>query len=204
MSDILYMQTEKNVKITSPQVYVQDIAKLSCANVNVLNRNRVRKVLTLPEDKPGRYVISVMDIVDVIQKQETSVDVTHIGEANMVLTYETAEPPAKWKSWVKTALVCIITFFGAAFSIMTFNIDVDASGLFYKIYRQFTGEVSNGRTILELSYSVGIGVGVIAFFNHFGPGKLTQDPTPMEVEMRQYEDEVDTTVIEAISRKEKQ
>ncbi|MGI6094706.1 MAG: stage V sporulation protein AA [Lachnospiraceae bacterium] len=204
MSDILYVQTEKNVKIVSSQVYLQDIAKLACANSKVLNRNRVRKITTLPENKPGRYVISVMDIIEEIQKQEENVDVTHIGEPSMVLTYETQNQPAKWKTWLKTAMVCVLTFFGAAFSIMTFNIDVDASGLFYQLYRQFTGEISNGRTILELSYSIGIGIGVIAFFNHFGPGKLTQDPTPMEVEMRQYEDEVDTTVIEAMSRKEKQ
>lgn len=204
MSDILYIQTEKNVKVDSTQVYLQDIAKLSCANPKVLNRNRVRKILSIPENRPGRYVLSVMDIVGEIQEKEESVDVTHIGEPNMVLTYEVPNSRGRWKSWLKTAVICIITFFGAAYSIMTFNIDVDASGLFFKLYKQFTGEVSNGRTILELSYSVGIGIGVIVFFNHFGPGKLTQDPTPMEVEMRQYEDEVDTTVIEAISRGEKQ
>lgn len=204
MSDILYIQTEKNVKVDNPKVYLQDIAKLACANSKVLNRNRVRKILSIPENRPGRYVLSVMDIVEKIQEQEESVDVTHIGEPNMVLTYESPSSRNRWKSWMKTAIICIITFFGAAFSIMTFNIDVDVSGLFFKLYKQFTGEISNGRTILELSYSVGIGIGVIVFFNHFGPGKLTQDPTPMEVEMRQYEDEVDTTVIEAISRGEKQ
>ena len=52
--------------------------------------------------------------------------------------------------------------------------------------------------------SVGIGLGVLFFFNHFGRKKITQDPTPMQVQMRLYEDDVDTTIIEEICRKEDQ
>lgn len=36
---------------------------------------------------------------------------------------------------------------------------------------------------------------MIFFFNHFGKGKITQDPTPMEVQMRVYEDDVNKTLI---------
>lgn len=204
MSDILYIQTEMNVEVHSEHVYLQDIAKLSCNNTNVLNRNKVRKILTIPDGKYGRYVVSAMDLIDEIQKKEQNVNVTHIGEPNFIITYETEKHKHKLYSWFKTFLICLVTFFGAAFAIMTFNIDVDASGLFFHIYKQFTGQVSDGNTILEMSYSIGIGLGVIFFFNHFGPRKLTQDPTPMEVEMRLYEDEVDTTIIEAFDRKEKQ
>jgi len=55
---------------------------------------------------------------------------------------------------------------------------------------------------LEISYSVGLIVGVTLFFNHFGKRKVTLDPTPIEVQMRLYEDQVDTTVIQNASRKE--
>lgn len=51
-----------------------------------------------------------------------------------------------------------------------------------------------------MTYSIGIGLGVLIFFNHFMGKKLTADPTPMEVEMRAYEDQVDTTVLEASRR----
>ena len=68
---------------------------------------------------------------------------------------------------------------------------------------QFTGEASDGFTILEISYSLGIGIGVVFFFNHFGKWKITKDPTPMEVEMRIYENQVDDTILEMENRKEK-
>lgn len=59
-----------------------------------------------------------------------------------------------------------------------------------------------GFTILEIMYSVGIGVGVVVFFNHFGRMKISDDPTPMEVQMRIYENQVDDTVLEKERRKE--
>ena len=204
MSDILYIQTEKNVEVHQPEVYLQDVAKLSCSNPHVLNRNKVRKVFTIPEDKPGRYIVSAMELIRAVQEKEQTVDVTHIGEANFVVTYETEKHKHVLYSWLKTALVCIITFFGGAFSIMTFNADTGMSGLFFQIYKQLTGEISTGKTILEFTYSLGIGIGVIFFFNHFGQGKITQDPTPMQVQMRVYEDDVDKTLIEQKNRKEKQ
>ena len=83
---------------------------------------------------------------------------------------------------------------------MTFHNDVDIQKLFGQLYEQFTGQVSDGFTILEVTYSVGIGLGVLVFFNHFAGKKLTADPTPLEVEMRSYEDQVDTTVLEASRR----
>lgn len=203
MSEILYIQTEKNVEVQSPEIYLQDVAKLTCKDSKVLNRNKVRKVFSIPNGEPGRYVVSAVDLVHAIAKEEPNVDITHIGEANLVVTYEKAKHQQKWYSWLKTLLVCVLTFFGGAFSIMTFNTDVDTANLFSKIYTQFTGEIATGPTILEFTYSVGIGIGVVFFFNHFGKGKLMQDPTPVEVQMRLYEDDVNKTLIADKNRSKK-
>ena len=83
---------------------------------------------------------------------------------------------------------------------MTFNNDVDIPKLFAQIYQQFTGTPSSGFTVMEFSYSIGLGLGILLFFNHFGGRKITADPTPLEVEMRTYEDEIDTTLIERSTR----
>lgn len=200
MSETLYIQTEQNVEVCDPHIYLGDIAKLSSSNESVLSRNRGLLIMHIPKNEPGRYVISAMDIIQKVQKKEKGVDVVHIGEPNFILTYEKEKHQHKIWSWVKTIFICIVTFFGAGFSIMTFNTDVDTTGLFAKIYEQFTGTPSDGFTILELMYSIGIGIGVIFFFNHFGTWKITQDPTPMEVQMRVYEDDVNKTVMEKNSR----
>ena len=87
---------------------------------------------------------------------------------------------------------------------MALNNDVEAPKLFDQIYTQIMGIKPDGFTILELTYSLGLTVGILIFFNHFGKKKFTVDPTPMEVEMRLYENDIQTTLIETYSRKERE
>ena len=131
---------------------------------------------------------------------EEDVDVTHIGEPNFILTYEDPRQKNTWISWCKTILVGILTFIGTAFSIMTFHTDIGVRELFLDVYTRFLPQMTPGFSVLEISYSIGIGLGVVLYFNHFGRRKFTQDPTPLEVEMRVYEDDIDTTIIEQNDR----
>ena len=65
------------------------------------------------------------------------------------------------------------------------------------------GYTPQGYTILEISYSLGLTVGIIVFFNHIGGRRLTKDPTPIEVEMRVYETDVNKALIETADREGK-
>ena len=47
-----------------------------------------------------------------------------------------------------------------------------------------------------------IPVGILLFFNHFTSWKFSLDPTPLEVEMRLYEENVNKTLIQNEERKE--
>ena len=129
MSDTLYIQTEENVEVHHPHVYLQDIAKLSCTNSKILNHLRVLPVANLDPDKTGRYVISVMDLINDIQLKEPDLDITHIGEPNFIITYQKEGTVNIVIRWCKVIFVCLATFFGAGFSIMTFNNDVDIPAL---------------------------------------------------------------------------
>ena len=200
MSDTLYVQLDQNIQVNHPHVYLQDIARLSCSNSKILNRVRVMPVANLAPDKPGRYVMSVMDLITEIQKKEPDLDINTIGESSFIITFKNSPGPGIIWQWCKIIFVGLAAFFGAGFSIMTFNNDVDVGALFSQIYTQVTGQPSGHFTILEITYSVGIGLGVIFFFNHFGHIKITNDPTPMQIQMRLYEDDVNKTIIEDIDR----
>lgn len=64
---------------------------------------------------------------------------------------------------VKSFFVLLVTFIGAGFSIMSFNNDVNVPKLFDQIYYLVTGTTSDGFTILELTYSLGMSVGILLF-----------------------------------------
>lgn len=195
--DTLYLKIDTNVGVHDTKVFLKDIAQMECANHEILSRVRALAWPGAVPEHPGRYPKSVMEVIACIQKEFPKLEVNNIGEADFIITYEKPHAKNDAVSWLKTICVAILSFFGAAFSIMTFNNDVDVTGLFGQVYALFTGNASDGFTVLELSYSVGLGLGIILFFNHFAGKKLTADPTPLEVQMRTYEDDINTTIIEA-------
>ena len=132
MSDTLYLLLDQNIQIEHPHVYLQDIARLSCSNSKILNRLRVMPVVNLPPDKPGRYVFSVMDLITQIQQKEPDLEISSIGEPNFIITFKNKPGPGFLWEWVKILFVGLSTFFGAGFSIMTFNNDVDVGSLFFQ------------------------------------------------------------------------
>ena len=114
------------------------------------------------------------------------------------------ETKRKGFEYAKAVFVTLVAFIGAAFTIMTFNLDVSVGDLFDNIYKWFMGVDKQGKpTILEFSYCVGLPIGIVVFFNHFSRKKLTTDPTPIHVEMRNYESQVNKALIEDASREGK-
>ena len=65
---------------------------------------------------------------------------------------------------LKAAIVVLISFFGAAFFTMAFNNDVDTVKMLGQIYDLTTGKPSDGFTILEITYSIGLILGILIFF----------------------------------------
>jgi len=202
-NDTLYLKLDQNVQVHDKNVVLSDIAQVECSNKNIENKIKTMKIPGAVSRKAGRHALSVMKIIHLIHEEYPSLEVNNIGEADFIITCENEKHPSQVISWIKTIVVCILAFFGAAFTIMTFNNDVDIPKLFGQLYQQFTGMQSDGFTILELTYSIGVGVGILIYFNHFMGRKLTKDPTPMEVEMRLYEDDINKTLMESGKRQPK-
>lgn len=199
MNATLYIQIDSNIEVTNPHVYLQDIAKLLCTDSKILNKLRVLPIIDFNTIDNKQYIFSILDLTQKILQKEPSLTVENIGEENFIITYQKQKPSAILQR-LKVIFVCFGAFFGSAFSIMTFNRDADVGSLFQKIYTQVTGEISSGFTILEISYSIGIGIGVLFFFNHFGKIKFSAEPTPLQVQMNQYENNVNSTIIKETSR----
>lgn len=202
MADILYIKAPRITEVNKKDVYLADVADLYCADHALLAKCRTLKVLTVNAKKHKLYVCSMVEIVELIHKIDPKIEINNLGEQDFIVDYQ--YPPKKiiWFDWVKTGLVCLITFVGAAFAIMTFNNDTSVTDVFANIYKLVTGEESNGFTVLEISYSIGLPLGIVIFFNHISKKALSTDPTPMEVQMRLYEKDVDDAIIHNSERKE--
>ena len=199
-TEILYLKADKNVQVQKTPVLLGEVISVRCSRKEVENKVRTLQLPAEQIQRPGRYVFSIMDVMGVIWQEMPELVIENLGESDFIITLMQEKHSGGLMSWGKTILVCLLSFFGAAFSIMAFNNDIDVTRLFRQLYETFTGSPSDGFTLLEFFYSFGVGLGILIFFHHFSKSKKATDPTPLEVEMRTYEDEVDATLIEADSR----
>lgn len=203
-NETVYIKGEQNVEVAKREITLGDILSMECSNPHVVPKLKLIKLLKVPEKGRHRYVVSVLKIIELIHRAYPNLDVQNMGEMDIIVTYEDGKTSNQFMHALKVIGVIVITFVGAAFSIMSFNNDVDTPKLFSQIYQLLTGSPKHGFTLLELTYCIGLIIGILIFFNHFGGKRFSVDPTPMEVEMRLYEKDIQTTLIEAYSRKEQE
>ena len=164
------------------------------------------KTIKLHHFKAGeqkRQVISILKAIEEIEKAFPNVTVENLGEIDVLVEQIDVDRHKSPVQTVKIIFVSLIAFFGTAFTIMAFHNDIGINDVFTKVYEMVMGQPGEGYSILELSYSIGLAFGIILFFNHIGGRRITKDPTPIEVEMRVYESDVNKALIETADREGK-
>lgn len=199
--DTVYIKGERNVAVQNHTVTLGDILEIECSNKAIASKLKTQKLMRISGKPQTKVVVSILKVIHGIHEMYPKVDVQNLGETDLIVTYEGQTESKTMLYAFKIILVSIITFVGAAFSIMAFHNDISINKLFGHIYTLLTGKTSPGFTILEISYSIGLTIGILVFFNHFGKKNSSKDPTPMEVQMRLYEDDIQTTIVENASRK---
>lgn len=197
----LYIKADQSVEVKLRDVTLGDLISMECVEKVVVSRLKTVKVFKIPEKGQHRFVISILKIIECIHQEYPEIEIQNMGAEDIIVTYETGRKKSKFVDMFKTIGVVIISFIGSAFAIMTFNNDSGTNQLFSQLYELFMGSPKEGFSVLELSYSIGISVGILVFFNHFGKRKFTVDPTPIEIEMRLYEKDIQTTLIDDYGRK---
>ncbi len=200
MSRILYLKIEQCIQVPNVSVTIGDVAKLECTDKSVVHRLKTEKLLKADENPNNRKVVSVMLVIEKIHEIYPELEIQNVGESDFIISLKPAKT-SKMLEFVKVFLVCTVSFLGSVFAMMTFNEDVSTLDSFRKVYVWVMGAPAEGSTVLELTYSLGVSVGIIVFFNHFGKKRLMQEPSPVEVEMSGYDKQVYTTLIQQEGRK---
>lgn len=200
MGQTVYIKLNKSVRVDNEDVCVSDVASVYCEDKHMCAKIKSLRVLKAPDDKSRRYVVSVLKIIELIAKAYPGTAIESDGEQDVVIEHSDRQGKGKFMECIKVALVCLITLIGGGFAVMAYNNDVGMSDMFTRIYELVLGEGVEGHRIMEISYSIGLAIGIIVFYGHFGNWKFGKDPTPLEVQMRMYEDEVDTAMIKQSDR----
>lgn len=197
----IYMRTIKKATIISKRlVLVEDVAFLEGPKLIIDKINKVI-VMHLPEvSKHKNYLLSIIEVIHAINLEMKDLIIHNLGDNDIIISYKPVEDKKEIKifTWIKIFFVALVLFVGSIVAIMTFQIDTQLSAVFSKFYFMFLGDNHLQPYIVEIPYAIGLFIGIIAFFNHFSKLKLSDDPTPIEVELNLYKGQVDDSIIETL------
>ncbi len=113
----LYIKAEKNTQIEQEAVTVGDIAKLYCSDSQLLAALKQIKVLNFQNYPSQHCVVSMMKLIQLLKERYPNLEIINLGENDLLLEYKKKMPNKVWQ-YIKVLFICLISFFGSAFTII--------------------------------------------------------------------------------------
>jgi len=146
----------------------------------------------------NRVVIDLLQMIRVIRSHFPNLTIETYGEPHVLLMVgekaERPRMPVLIISW-------LLLFFGAGLAIMNFHTDVSMKEVHMRIAELVTGKHVEHPLWFQIPYSVGIGLGMLLFFNHLFKKRFNEEPNPLEVELYLYQENVNAYVVAEEMRK---
>ncbi len=192
------MKPQLDVQL-SDNISIQDTAFLAgdrslCEKIGKLMIHEVK------EADNNVIIIDLLDVIDAIYQYNPKISVESIGLTQTVVRVKGQK---KDRSYILFLFVWLLLFFGSGLAIMYFHEDVSMREVHQHIYFMVTGNKMESPLLLQIPYSIGLGIGMILFFNHLFKKKFNEEPSPLDIEMFNYEQDLDQYLIVHESKKER-
>lgn len=193
MNNTIYIQPKNKVIIPfNKLILLGDLLEIYASDDNLTKNIGNIEFKVEDKDRKGTFVISILSIIPLINIKYPGAPINIIGDTDILLQFQelSHHHVNKIKS-LKAILVCFLLFIGAATAIINFHSDVDMVQSQKTIYRIITGRKEGNLLVLQIPYSIGIGVGMSVFFNHIFKKRINNEPSPLEIEIYMYQENLD-------------
>lgn len=199
----------QNEEINQKEVYIQSKGKVV---FNKKNPVLLKDLVTIYTDSPHKkeiekinypmanaeygssHCISMISIIHIIKDKFPDHRVIVIGSPDILVGFNNQKSDNDRYKLLRVALVSFLLFIGSITAIINFHSDVNMKTAQRTIYRIVTGSETDNLLLLQIPYSLGIGVGMSVFFNHIFKRRINDEPSPLEVEMYLYQQNMDEYV----------
>ncbi|GAB6990373.1 stage V sporulation protein AA [Paenibacillus pini] len=191
----------------APTVYLQLRSRVPITQGRVVTLGHVARIISEPEWEvalrnlelvhPHKWDgnLLLIDMMQIIPKIHTLIPDAHIQPLGQQHVLVEVIKKQKKPSMLLFILVWLLLFFGSALTIMNFHADVNMQEVQIRTVEMITGQRDEHPYLFQTAYSFGIGFGMVIFFNHLFKKKWNEEPTPLEVEMYLYQENIDQYVV---------
>ncbi|GAB2574211.1 stage V sporulation protein AA [Gracilibacillus alcaliphilus] len=191
--DKVYIRLKK--KITAKQnqyITLKDIAFIT-GNIEYLDELGAVPIYQITEADKNISVIDGFQLLEVMVQAYPLLSIELLGTNQVIVEIP---KQAKKVSVPIIFLIWLLMCVGSAMAIMNFHYDVSMQEVQQGIYYLLTGERVNKPLWLQIPYSIGLGLGMILFFNHLFKKRFNEEPSPLEIEVFNYQQDLDQYVIQ--------
>jgi stage V sporulation protein AA len=192
-SKVVYVRMRRRVVVPPGSVVrLGDVARI------VTDESWADKLKSLPlhtvKPKDGNLIlIDMLQVVQALRLAEPGTIIERFGEPHVLIEVSTDRE-------IKPRLVLLVMawlllFFGSGMAMMNFHADVNMPAVQRRITELITGHSGPHPWLFQIPYSIGIGLGMLLFFNRLLRKRLNDEPNPLEVEMFMYQENVNHYVI---------
>lgn len=195
---VLYMRLKKRVYIQAGETVTLGKTARLLADDEVEEQLSSLVLYRHQTADGNRVVIDLLQMIRMIRSRYPNLAIETYGDPQVLLMVdEKAEQPripVLIGAW-------LLLFFGAGLAIMNFHTDVSMKEVHVRIAELVTGHKVEHPLWFQIPYSVGIGLGMLLFFNHLFKKRFNEEPNPLEVELYLYQENVNAYVVADEMRK---
>ncbi len=188
----MYLRMRHKIKVKQNHtVTIGEIAQIIAREDNMKLVNE-KIIYNINMSDKNFVVIDVMTVINQIRILLPGIDIQAMGSNQTIVEIEYKK---RNFSPIYFVGVWLLLFIGAALAVMNFHEDVSMREVHQRIYFIITGNKAEKPLLLQIPYSIGLGLGMVLFFNHLFRKRINEEPSPLEVEMFNYQQDLDRYVM---------
>ncbi|KAB8138385.1 stage V sporulation protein AA [Gracilibacillus oryzae] len=192
MEEKIYLRLKKKITVDPNHLLrLSDIAFVT-GNVKDLSNLNQLKIYQITEKDKNVSVIDGFLLLDRLMQVYPNYSFDLVGFNQTIV--EIKKQVKKVNILIITAIWLLLCV-GSAMAIMNFHYDVSMQEVQKSIAYLLTGEKVEKPLWIQIPYSFGLGLGMVLFFNHIFKKRFNEEPSPLEVEMFNYQQDLDNYLI---------
>ncbi|MCE4047158.1 MULTISPECIES: stage V sporulation protein AA [Bacillaceae] len=192
MAETVYIRMRNRIeKRLNEDVLLKDLAQVIAADSLMEQLNNL-VIYSISESDRNIIIIDSTRVIKAIRSFNLNLEIQIIGPAQTIIEVILKKKEVSIPLFL---LVWLLLFIGSALTIMNFHEDVSMQAVHQKLYKIITGKEVEKPLIFQIPYSLGLGLGMIIFFNHVFKKRFNEEPSPLEVEVFSYQQALDQYVI---------
>lgn len=187
LAEVIYLRMKKTVELnTLKQLLLKDIAFISAANIQKYKLENTPIYRLTKKDK-NIVIIDSFLIIDHLINEYEGLEIQVSGPEQTIVRINPRKKPLN--IWI-ASFVWLLLFIGTAMTIMNFHYDVSMQEVQQHLHFLLTGEENEYPLWIQIPYSFGLGIGTLLFFNHWFNRRFNEEPSPLEVEIYNYQQDL--------------